>query len=397
MSIGLRSPAVLAAVWLGLVPAAASGADWPQFMRDAAHTGDAAGEVLRLPLGLAARVQLDDAILTSPAVVGGRVYVVDQMGTACCVDPKANRVLWKSAPDGKSALGGNTSSPCIVKGRMYYGTTAGRVHILDCRDGKKVASIDLKSPVPGALTHANGSLYFQTLDARLVRMSLDGRVLWTHDHYRKYKWPGRPSNTWPRGFHKNHYAGGEVAVSGKRVVASIGCDRLCLEDLGTKPKIAWCHRSSVGQIGPAIVGKWVYFAQPHNDGQGAFFRVRLADGTSDRKTDRVARHWLPLAPPAVRGQTVFVSSHSLGLLAYDFAGAAHLWRAFDRKRRRKGLVTPGVASPALSRDHCVFATVRGEVYVVGLKGSGTWKKSFQPRPFRFTSGEHYGSRPTDQD
>src|SRR5215470_15296831 len=106
-----RSPGAAAltfALTLALAPTG-SAADWPQFMRTSAHTGDAADEVLRPPLGLVAQVKLDDAILTSPAVVAGRAYVVDQMGTAYCIDPRAGRVLWKAAPDGKKALGSNTS------------------------------------------------------------------------------------------------------------------------------------------------------------------------------------------------------------------------------------------------------------------------------------------------
>jgi len=89
---------VIAAFLLGVGPASAS--DWPMFQRDAAHTGDAAEETLRLPLKLATCVRLEDAVTTSPTVVGGRVYVVDQMGTAYCIDPRANRVLWRSAPEG---------------------------------------------------------------------------------------------------------------------------------------------------------------------------------------------------------------------------------------------------------------------------------------------------------
>jgi len=69
-------------------PGEAGAADWPQFMRDSAHTGDAADEALTLPLGLVAQVRLDDAAMTSPAVVGGLAYVVDQMGTAYCIDPR---------------------------------------------------------------------------------------------------------------------------------------------------------------------------------------------------------------------------------------------------------------------------------------------------------------------
>ncbi len=62
------------------------GIDWPQFMCNAQHNGDAWEEQLDLPLHLNAQVELDDAILSSPAIVGGRIYVVDQMGTAYGID-----------------------------------------------------------------------------------------------------------------------------------------------------------------------------------------------------------------------------------------------------------------------------------------------------------------------
>src|SRR5688572_15618697 len=123
-----RLSATLALAFLTLGPPRGptrlAAADWPQFMRSAAHTGDAADEGLPLPLSLSCCVRLDDAVTTSPAVVGGRVYVVDQMGTAYCVDPQANRIVWKSGPDGERACGSNTSSACVVDGRMYFGTTA---------------------------------------------------------------------------------------------------------------------------------------------------------------------------------------------------------------------------------------------------------------------------------
>src|SRR5262245_9723345 len=102
----------LLAFWAAPGPVAA--ADWPQFMRGPLHAGDAADEELRLPLALATCVKLEDAVTTSPAVVGGKVYVVDQMGTAYAIDPKANRVLWRAAPDAERARGSNASSPCVV-------------------------------------------------------------------------------------------------------------------------------------------------------------------------------------------------------------------------------------------------------------------------------------------
>ena len=126
-------------VWiLSLYSTGLAAADWPQFMRSGARAGDAAEEGLRLPLRLATCVRLDDAVTTAPAVVGGKVYIVDQMGTAYCIDPKANRILWKSSPDGRSAKGGNTSSVCVYQGHVCFGTTAGRFHVLNALDGKVI-------------------------------------------------------------------------------------------------------------------------------------------------------------------------------------------------------------------------------------------------------------------
>src|SRR4051794_39896511 len=166
-------------------PATVAAADWPQFMLGPEHAGDAAEETLRLPLGLATCVKLDDAVTTAPAVVGGRVYVVDQMGTAYCIDPKANRILWKSAPDGERACGANTSSPCVAEGRLSYGTTAGRFHILDALNGKVRRSIEVGWPITGAATWANDSLYFQDLGAIVHCLDADGNERWRWDHYRK--------------------------------------------------------------------------------------------------------------------------------------------------------------------------------------------------------------------
>src|SRR5204863_3684041 len=127
-----------------------------------------------LPLGLVAQVRLDDAVMTSPAVVGGRAYVVDQMGTAYAIDLESGKVVWKSSPDGAQAMGSNTSSPCVVQGRVCFGTTAGAFHILDAKDGKVVKTLRIGFPIVSAPTYANEAVHFQALDAVLRCHDLDG-------------------------------------------------------------------------------------------------------------------------------------------------------------------------------------------------------------------------------
>src|SRR5262245_10303115 len=230
-------------------------ADWPQFMRQSEHTGDAADEELHLPLGLAAQVKLNDAVLTSPAIAAGRAYIVDQMGTAYCIDPKAQKIVWQSSPEGGAAMGSNTSSPCVAGGRLYFGTTAGKLHILNCADGSVFKTLAIDSPILSAPTLANDSIYFQALEAVLRCIDLDGNERWRWDHYRQYQEPPDVTKSQdrerghPGSYDRPHYGGGDVAVAGKRVVTSFGWDIVCLEDVGREVRLLWCNRAPTGRDG----------------------------------------------------------------------------------------------------------------------------------------------------
>src|SRR5262245_53179918 len=366
-------------------------ADWPQFMRGPEHAGDAAEETLRLPLDLATCVKLDDAVTTSPAVVGGRVYVVDQMGTAYCIDPTANRVRWKTAPEGDRACGSNTSSPCVAKGRLYYGTTAGRLHILDAGSGKVHESIEVGWPITGSPTFANDSIYFQHLGAIVHCLDLDGNERWRWDHYKQYEDPktNKRASGFPGSWHDPHYGGGEVAVAGKRVVVNLGWDLFCLHDEGKSAPLSWCQRAPLGKdagipMGPAISGEYVYCGYPSTDQWGNVIRMKLADGSFDEKKDFRDRNWAVHVTPAVRNATVFWPRHYQGMSAYDFALGHGLWSARTDSTLDQRRFTSCIASPALTKDHCVFGTISGELYVVAQKSSGSWP-DFKPQPFRFAT------------
>jgi len=377
--MGANSWKALAAALL-LWAAPALGSDWPQFMRDAAHTGDAADEALTLPLGLIAQVKLDDAVMTSPAVVGGLAYVVDQMGTAYCVDPRGNRIVWKASPDGEKAMGSNTSSPCVVKGRMYYGTTAGNFHILDCKDGKTVKTLAIGWPIPGSPTFANDSIYFQALDAVVRCYDLDGNEKWKWDHYKQYTKPPPPESV---GYDRPHYGGGEVAVSGKLVVTGIGWDRLCLEDAGTEAKLVWCDRATQGRdagvpLSVSISGERSYWAYLGPDGGGGLLQAALKDGSCDRKgKDWLGAGHVIMGTVAVRGQRAFYGNRVWGAAAHDFGGSPQ-WSFAGPESN-----APVVSSPTLAAGHCVLTTTGGELIAVDLASRGGGLAQFKPAPFRF--------------
>ena len=391
-------------------------------MRNAQRTGDAAQESLSLPLGLVAQVQLDDRVTTSPAVVGGRAYVVDQMGAAYCVDLKAGRVLWKSAPDGDRAMGGNTSSPCVAQGRVFYGTTAGNFHVLDARDGRPVKTIRLGWPVVASPVFANDAVYFQTVGAEVVSIDLAGNERWRWDYYRQVTTPVSKDLTLFHPFSQDvpHYSMGELCVSGKKIVVSCGWDLYCLEDRGREAELAWCDRAPVltessVPLGVSVSGDSVFVAAPGAEWQGTILRVSLKDGSFDgmdyprlrageawrkvRRRDAILPKDYTLfsiyGTPAVRGSTVFYARSRCGFGSWEYTGREEgpekiFWRRrwvswyWGRRARWQASVT----SPALSKEHCVFTTVDGELIVTAQDYDASWEKgddltTFKPAPFRF--------------
>src|SRR5262249_19992443 len=94
--------------------------------------------------------------------------------------------------------------------------------------------------------------------------------------------------------------------------------------------------------------------------------------------------WAVHVTPAVRDATVFWPRHYQGVSAYDFTHGRGLWAARTDNTLDQRQFTGCIASPALTKDHCVFGTVAGELHVVALKSSGSWPK-FKPRPFRFAT------------
>lgn len=388
---------LLAVVLTVMIAGPAPAADWPQFMRDAAHTGSAPDESLKLPLGLMAQIKLGDAVLTSAAVVDGLAYVVDQMGTAYCIDPRAGRVVWKTAADGMHAMGSNTSSPCVVNGRVYFGTTASTFHVLSARDGTVVKTLNIGAPIVSAPTFGNGSIYFQAIDAVLRCLDLDGNERWHWDHYARYQEPPEVTRSQarerghPGSYDRPHYGGGDVAVSGKSIVTSFGWDIICLEDAGKEATLVWCNRAPTGRDGTApmsssISGDWIYNGGMGADGYLALTRHSLHDG----KTSKITGGRLDAYPwntPAVHGDAVTIrdsaNGHN-GIVVFDTAARKMVasWR--DDKD-----ATPIASSHTLTKNHLLATTLRGELIVldIGLTPKAT--------PFRFRTphGKGIGAAP----
>src|SRR5690606_8851802 len=129
--------------------------------------------------------------------------------------------------------------------------------ILSAADGQPIRTVAVGSPIVSAPTHANGSIHFQALDAVLRCLDLDGNERWNWNHYERYAEPPEITKArerergHPGSYDRPHYGGGEVAVSGKKLVTSFGWDIVCVEDAGDSAKLVWCNRAPNGRDGAA--------------------------------------------------------------------------------------------------------------------------------------------------
>jgi len=310
------------------------------------------------------------------------------MGTAYCVEVRAGRIVWKVSPDGDKAMGSNTSSPCVAKGRMYFGTTAGNFHILDCKDGKTVKTLAIGMPVISSPTFANDAIYFQALDAVLRCLDLDGNEKWKWDHYKRYSDPPDVAKKrgFPGSFDRPHYGGGDVTVSGTQVVTSIGWDLVCLADKDKAAELTWCRRApGLAPMSSTISSGYVYTAGVEADGALGLMRFSLADGTNAAKGAKgIPVQW---TTAVARGALVSTRESSYckdSIVLFDCSVPKTMAGWLDDK-----MATPMVSSPALSRDHLVFTTLKGDVLALDLVP----KPRAQPFKFRTPNGKGIGSSP----
>ena len=362
------------------------GIDWPQFMCNAQHDGNAWEEQLDLPLHLNAQIELDDAVLSSPVIAGGRIYVVDQMGAAYGIDLTTGLIAWKTAPEGSNTFGSNTSSPCVAKGRVFYGTIAGNLHILNAGNGTVIKSVKFDWPIMDAITYANDSVYFQTLNGVVHCMDLDGHKRWVWDQYKLTRESEITNGQNPRtdGKSSAYFSSGVVSLSGNKVVTTIADDLICLKDLKTRAQLIWKKTEPLGKVycmsGVAISGEYVYVPCPGKDGKGGVMRLKLLDGTSVEQEDSLIDQWASMESAAVRGETMFFGRQAFGVTAYDFGKGRIQWSTFSEE---SSSLIPVLSAPALSADYCFFTTTHGELIAVSLSSQGRGLDAAGAKSFRF--------------
>ncbi|HOX08775.1 MAG TPA: PQQ-binding-like beta-propeller repeat protein, partial [Planctomycetota bacterium] len=231
------------------------------------------------------------------------------------------------------------------------------------------------------------------LDAVIRCFDLDGNERWNWDHYKRCA-PAAEELERVKKFtninkHLNapNFGGGEVAVSGRKVVAGMGWDVVCLEDQDKEARQVWVRRR-LNEIGGVVSCLSVSGDNVHVTGQardGFCLLGRLSLATGALVDDFYGSCSFPWAAFPVRG--------NLSLCRGE-GGRLAVWTAGEKQKSRtvwkdpRG-AAPLVASPVLAGGHIVAGTLNGELLIAPLAAESRGP----PFTFKTPGGKGIGAAP----
>jgi outer membrane protein assembly factor BamB len=394
----------------------ASAEDWPQFMFNAAHSGNAAQIDLDVEkLGLQGAVAMTDGIYTSPVVASGKVYVVDGSGCAACFDAKTLKEVWRFQSKGGKQNVNNVSSPAIAGKWLHFGTTAGIYYVLDRDSGAVVAEIDCGEPIFSTPVVAKDRVYVATLGAQVLAMTFEGKQLWKWDFVKEVvgfdgnRWSGeswaafcekrmlatlkpgtKPTSSDGRVTWKDHFVCSRdiCLIKNNIVVIPAGGRTLFLEDTGTAPKLKatgeipeWSGKEFPATFGQSADDDGNVYVQWHrrdNAGRVDIMRLEgdtLKTGDFVPGTDTNIRMdgLLSFSPVAIRGSDVFrvKPETGRGLIKHTLNLSSGAVESPDILRQ-KGFIAP----PVLTQKHVFAGSLDGNLVVTPFNEGLEYSKVF---------------------
>jgi len=363
---------ILAIVAVVVAPTQAATGDWPMFHHDLALSGyttstaPATNEVLWT-------YQTGAAVESSPALVGGRVYIGSLDGNLYCLNKYTGALIWSFPADGAIK-----SSPAVSNGKVYFLSTGGTIYALDADDGIEIWSVpfgsgsyDWSSPAvhDGNVFIASSTGYMYSLDAD------DGSENW------KTLIGGSPDSPIT-------VVNGKV-YSGTHNFGTSSPTLVALNE--TDGSIAWTydyhsyHSGVVGMInsnGVAVVDGdgdsdlEVYFGVYNWQGVGP--QAVCLDEATGNEVWAVSINGNSTSTPAVHNGKVFIGSDDGNLYALDASDGSVIWT----------YLTGGQvwSAPAVSGDGKVcFGSLDHIIYCLDIEDNGSLIWSYDTGTSRLVS------------
>ncbi len=147
-------------------------ADWAMFRSDVSHSGAASGNQVPTPV-LLWNYTTGDYVDSSPAVVGGVVYVGSDDGNVYALSASDGSKLWNYSAGYYNYV---DSSPAVVGGVVYVGSDDGNVYALKAASGAKLWNYTVGTAVDSSPAVVNGVVYIGSEVSTLSFSSSTGEV-----------------------------------------------------------------------------------------------------------------------------------------------------------------------------------------------------------------------------
>jgi outer membrane protein assembly factor BamB len=160
---------------------------WPMFRRDSAHT--ASSDSGPTTLSLRWKFTTGGAVISSPTVVDGKVYVGSYDKKIYAIDALTGGLVWNFTTGA-----GIKSSLAVADGKVYVGPDDGTVYCLDAGNGSLIwktpaggyiqAHFGVISRLSSSPTVVNGRVYVGSLDNKTYCFDADsGDIIWTYETF----------------------------------------------------------------------------------------------------------------------------------------------------------------------------------------------------------------------
>jgi eukaryotic-like serine/threonine-protein kinase len=151
--------------------------DWAMFRHDLGHSADASDTAASSDSAkLLWTYNTYLSVSSSPAVVGGCVYVGSWDWFVYCLNASSGKQIWNATTCGEVR-----SSPTVQNGRLYVGSDDGWVWCFNASDGGLLWYTEIGAPVRSSPAVADGCVYVGSgIQGFYCLNATDGSVIWFH-------------------------------------------------------------------------------------------------------------------------------------------------------------------------------------------------------------------------
>ena len=240
------------------------------------------------------------------------------------------------------------SSPVIGSGRVFIGSTDGKVYALHLKDGKKIWEFDAGDDLEASPLLVAGSIYIGSLSGEFFSLNADtGAVLW------KYKTEGSiyGSANW-------------VRVPGSQellvFVGSHDNRMYCFE--GASGKLNWTYEIDHYINGaPATDGTLIVFG-------GCDEKLHIANVVDGKKLGEVGVGSYIPGSAALAGERAYLGHYGNKLVCIDMKNRKIAWEYSDAEHADSFF-----SSPAVGKEHVVIGSRDGYLHCVNrATGKQAW-------------------------